>query len=309
MHGDGDATGYRAIVVLPPGAARRLIARGVAQLPAVERALREGLVVVALGTTNGYVAEELLGRGIERERFCAGYIGDRLASLPAERQATATGPTFSHLVFSTKVASDGRPINAAAILPSGSSSLYATFEFDRMKNGLQWTQVWAVDGKTVVSEQGAWDAGTSGRRVLQLSNPQGLPNGKYHLALAVKGEVAAEGEVVVGRQVDDTDTQISGQVVDQSSGRGISGALVIALRPGVKVQAFLQQQSSDMAYTSARTDSSGRFTFPQQLPKGQAYGLIVVARGFQDLAIEGALRIGSNAPEQAQLSAIALTPE
>ncbi|MDD5452929.1 MAG: hypothetical protein PHZ21_01425 [Candidatus Bipolaricaulis sp.] len=88
MHGDGNATGYRAIVVLPPGAARRLIARGVAQLPAVERALREGLVVVALGTTNGYVAEELLGREIERERFCAGYIGDRLASLPAERQAT-----------------------------------------------------------------------------------------------------------------------------------------------------------------------------------------------------------------------------
>ena len=228
---------------------------------------------------------------------------------PGLSPTAATGPTFSHLVFSTKVASDGRPINAAAILPSGSSSLYATFEFDRMKNGLQWTQVWAVDGKTVVSEQGAWDAGTSGRRVLQLSNPQGLPNGKYHLALAVKGEVAAEGEVVVGRQVDDTDTQISGQVVDQSSGRGISGALVIALRPGVKVQAFLQQQSSDMAYTSARTDSSGRFTFPQQLPKGQAYGLIVVARGFQDLAIEGALRIGSNAPEQAQLSAIALTPE
>ncbi len=221
----------------------------------------------------------------------------------------ATGPAFNHLVFSTQVSSDGRPINAASMLPSGSSSLYATFEFDGMKDGLQWTQVWAVDGKTVVSEQGAWDAGTKGRRVLQLSNPKGLPNGKYHLALAVKSQVVAEGEVVIGRQVDDTDTQVSGQVVDQSTGRGVAGALVIALRPGVKVQTFVQQQSSDMAYTSARTDSSGRFTFPQQLPKGQAYGLIVVARGYQDLAIESALRIGASAPEQAQLSAIALSPE
>ncbi len=87
MHKDGNATEQRAIVVLPPGAARRLIARGVAKLPAVERALREGLVVVTLGTTNGYVAEELLGKPVERERFCAGYIGDRLAWLPAERQA------------------------------------------------------------------------------------------------------------------------------------------------------------------------------------------------------------------------------
>ena len=221
----------------------------------------------------------------------------------------ATGPAFAHLVFSTQVSSDGRPINAAAILPSGSASLYATFEYEGMKNGLQWSQVWALDGKTVVSEQGAWDGGSTGRKTLQLNNPKGLPNGKYHLALAVKSQVVAEGEVVVGRQVQDTDTQVSGQVVDQSNGRGIAGAMVIALRPGVRVQEFVQQQRADMAFSTARTDQNGRFTFPQQLPKGQAYGLIVVARGYQDLAIESALRIGANAPEQAQISAIALPPE
>ncbi len=87
MHKAGNATEYRAIVVLPPGAARRLIARGVAALPTVQHALREGLVVVTLGTSNAYVAEELLGKPIERERFCAGYIGDSLTWLPAERQA------------------------------------------------------------------------------------------------------------------------------------------------------------------------------------------------------------------------------
>jgi len=56
-----------------------------------------------------------------------------------------------------------------------------------------------------------------------------------------------------------------------------------------------------MAYTSARTDRSGRFTFPEQLPKGYAYGLIVVARGFRDIAIEGALRISPQSPEKAQI--------
>ncbi len=87
MPKDGNATERRAIVVLPPGAARRLIARGVARLPEVGRAREGGLVVVALGTTNAYVAEELLGRPIERERFCAGYIGEALSWLPPERQA------------------------------------------------------------------------------------------------------------------------------------------------------------------------------------------------------------------------------
>jgi hypothetical protein len=94
--------------------------------------------------------------------------------------------------------------------------------------------------------------------------------------------------------------------VDGASRRGIGEALVIALRPDVRVQDFLRQQRKDMAYTSARTNRLGRFTFPKQLPKGQAYGLIVVARGYQDLAIEGALRVSGNAPEHAQLDAIPL---
>jgi len=61
--------------------------------------------------------------------------------------------------------------------------------------------------------------------------------------------------------------------------------------------------------TIARTDRSGRFTFPEQLPKGQAYGLIVVGRGYRDLAIESALRISANAPEHAQLNPIPLVRE
>jgi hypothetical protein len=72
----------------------------------------------------------------------------------------------------------------------------------------------------------------------------------------------------------------------------------------VQVQDFLDQQSKDMAFTSTRSDRSGRFTFPEQLIKGQAYGLVVVARGYRDLAIEGALRIGPQAPEKAQMNPI-----
>ena len=76
----------KAVVVLPPAAAKRLIARGVAALPCVRRALEEGLVVVTLGTTNAYVAEELLGRSVDKAVHCAGYIGRELAVVPAERR-------------------------------------------------------------------------------------------------------------------------------------------------------------------------------------------------------------------------------
>jgi hypothetical protein len=76
-------------------------------------------------------------------------------------------------------------------------------------------------------------------------------------------QVKAEGRVIVGRRAEDTDTEVSGQIVDPVSRRGIPDALVLALRPDVRVQYFMREQRREMAYTSARTDRNGQFTFPQ----------------------------------------------
>ncbi len=67
----------KASVVLNPTTAKRLIAQGVAAHPIVARAMRGGTVIVTLGTTNGYVASELLGDPIDQGAFAAGVIDDR----------------------------------------------------------------------------------------------------------------------------------------------------------------------------------------------------------------------------------------
>ncbi len=67
----------KACVVLSPSASKRLIAKGVAALPVVRRALASGTIVVTLGTTTAHVAEELLGRPIDRATFAAGFVDDR----------------------------------------------------------------------------------------------------------------------------------------------------------------------------------------------------------------------------------------
>ncbi|MQY69047.1 MAG: hypothetical protein GH150_06685 [Hadesarchaea archaeon] len=61
-------------VTLTPAESKRLIAKAVAALPEVKRALRQGTIVIGLGTTNARVAEELLGKKIEREKFVAGAV-------------------------------------------------------------------------------------------------------------------------------------------------------------------------------------------------------------------------------------------
>ena len=67
----------KASVVLRPGAAKRLVAKGVATIPAVKNAMKNGTIVITLGTTNAFVAEELLAEPIDRNAFAAGFIDDR----------------------------------------------------------------------------------------------------------------------------------------------------------------------------------------------------------------------------------------
>jgi hypothetical protein len=59
-------------VVLTVAESKRLIAKGVAALPEVQSAMKEGMVVVATGTTNAYVLEELWGRRIDKRRYRSG---------------------------------------------------------------------------------------------------------------------------------------------------------------------------------------------------------------------------------------------
>ena len=67
----------KACVVLTPNRSKRLIAKGVAALPQIQAARASGTIVITLGTTNAFVAEQLLGRPIDRGAFAAGFIDDR----------------------------------------------------------------------------------------------------------------------------------------------------------------------------------------------------------------------------------------
>lgn len=57
---------------LTPSESRRLIAKGVAAMDKVKRALENAYVIIAGGTTNAYVLEELLNKQVEPQRFTVG---------------------------------------------------------------------------------------------------------------------------------------------------------------------------------------------------------------------------------------------
>ncbi len=67
-----------ALIALTPSESKRLIAKAVAKLPEVKKALEEGLIIIARGTTNAFVAEEITGISIQSksDEYCRGLIVD-----------------------------------------------------------------------------------------------------------------------------------------------------------------------------------------------------------------------------------------
>ena len=81
-------------VILTVAESKRLIAKGVAAHPAVKAAMGKGYVVVCKGTTNAYVAEELLGKSIRKTDYVTGH------TMPAVRRGEAgVSPTLGDIVF------------------------------------------------------------------------------------------------------------------------------------------------------------------------------------------------------------------
>ena len=194
-------------------------------------------------------------------------------------------------------------------IPSGVDEIFATFEFDNLRNGAAWSAVWLNDGQVIIEQNDTWDDGPEGRKAVKLTNRKGIPDGEYHLVLGIGGEVRLEGKIVVGTPVDETDSEVSGRLVDARTGRGIGGGIVIALKPHVSLRRFLTNRSEQDVQSSCEADGQGNFVLPEQLPKGQAYSLVCAARGYQPLTVEHALRIGPEAPENANIGNVELQPD
>jgi hypothetical protein len=75
--------------LITPSAGKRLIARTLANHPAIIKALKNGTIVIIAGTTNGYVAEEILkthkiANDFSRKHFFRGITMPRAKTVTAE---------------------------------------------------------------------------------------------------------------------------------------------------------------------------------------------------------------------------------
>jgi len=96
----------QASIVFTVAQSKRLIARAVATMPEVKRALASGLVAIGRGTTNAYVAEEVLQRELPKGEYVAG------RTLPPG----TPDAWFGSMKYPDIVLRNGQPVDGLAVL-------------------------------------------------------------------------------------------------------------------------------------------------------------------------------------------------
>ncbi len=91
--------------------------------------------------------------------------------------------------FSTNIDDEYIAVDPTNIFAVGFYTVYATFSYDGMKDGMVWAWVWRHDGEVVEGGNEVWNYGEDGPGYIYYNPEQGFRAGLYTLEVWVNGEL------------------------------------------------------------------------------------------------------------------------
>lgn len=113
---------------------------------------------------------------------------------------TPEGVFISPIVFASKVDNDANPIDGAKRFKKGIVTIYATFTYSGMEDGMSITYRWELNGKEWSSSAKEWEYGPTGNhwsRTYYVEPNKALPSGTYTFYFYVEGELMQSGSVII----------------------------------------------------------------------------------------------------------------
>ncbi len=98
-----------------------------------------------------------------------------LAVLALFQSAITPNPAavFSPLTFSTRIDNDLQPVDPTTVFENPIHEIFATYSYDKMVPGAQWTAVWLREGQQVCLETHPFAGGTGGYDEAHCTDPVG----------------------------------------------------------------------------------------------------------------------------------------
>lgn len=104
------------------------------------------------------------------------------------KEATEIG----QIAFSTDISDEFQPVEPGRRFGEGYFTLYATFEYVEMTDGMTWAWVWLHNGSVVDGGNQVWTYGDSGPGYIYFKPEEGFQLGEYSLDVWVNGELMAQ---------------------------------------------------------------------------------------------------------------------
>lgn len=115
-----------------------------------------------------------------------------------EPTAELNEDTFlSPLVFSTKIDEEYKAIAPTDIFSVGKYTVFATFDYAAMADGMEWAWVWRHEGEVVEGGNELWDYGDDGPGYIYFNPEEGFRAGKYSLEVWVNGELFSQADLTM----------------------------------------------------------------------------------------------------------------
>jgi len=162
-----------------------------AQPPVAERATAEANTVT---TRSGGIANVLLNSG-----DAATFSSELPAAYDQIEPTADLLPTteLGTIILSSTVTDEYKAINPTSIFGEGHYTLYATFDYKDMADGMAWAWVWRHNGDVIDGGNELWVYGDEGPGYIYLSPEEGFDEGQYTLEVWVNDELLGKASATM----------------------------------------------------------------------------------------------------------------
>ncbi len=163
--------------------------------------------------------------------------------------------------------------------PEGTIRLAAQMAYEEMTDGEDILTIWQNElGQVSDLQQDVWKRGPKGDSlIVNLYSQQPLDDGQYLLRIFAGPTLQPIGAAVtrVGGML------LSGRVRAIGTGQPISGATVVALKPGTDAAAWATQPTQEAVSALGKSDDAGDYRMGNRVPANFEYQILVGAPGFE----------------------------
>jgi len=105
--------------------------------------------------------------------------------------------TLGDILFSTDINDGYRAIDPSRRFAPGYFTLYATFDYTGMADGMSWSWIWRWNGQVIDGGNQTWSYGENGPGYVYLRPDEGFAPGEYVLDIWVNGKLSTQSNFMV----------------------------------------------------------------------------------------------------------------